>query len=66
MDANPSFVLYEAKAKHLSDAGYKLALWEEGQEWYWAWKNKQEAIVSTGSTTGATKAFALVTALEQI
>jgi hypothetical protein len=53
-------ILY-AKAALLSNMGFRLKLWQEGELWKWQW-NKGLA----GSTDAQSKEIALVFALESV
>jgi len=55
----------EAHAKRLGQRGYKLALWEDGNEWFWAWK-MGDVIVDQGHTDAKTKALAFWVAVQGI
>ena len=49
------------KCKLLSQMGYRLKMWQDGEFWRWQWNNG-----TTGSTNANSKAIALVFALETI
>ena len=49
------------KCKLLSNMGYRIRLWQDGNLWRWQWNNG-----ITGYTDADSKALALVFALETI
>ena len=49
------------KCKLLSQMGYRIRLWQDGNLWRWQWNNG-----TTGYTDADSKALALVFALETI
>lgn len=49
------------KCKMLSQMGYRIRLWQDGNLWRWQWNNG-----ITGYTDADSKALALVFALETI
>jgi hypothetical protein len=53
-------ILY-AKAALLSNMGFRLKLWQEGELWRWQWNNGL-----AGFTDANSKALALIFALETI
>jgi hypothetical protein len=54
-----NYKIAEAKARFMSNMGYRLKMWQDGELWRWQWNNG-----STGSTNANSKAIALVFALE--
>ena len=56
-----NYKMSEAKARLLSQMGYRLKMWQDGEFWRWQWNNG-----ITGYTDADSKALALVFALETI
>jgi hypothetical protein len=56
-----NYKMSEAKARLLSQMGYRLKMWQDGEFWRWQWNNG-----ITGHTDANSKAIALVFALETI
>jgi hypothetical protein len=56
-----NYKIAEAKARFMSNMGFRIKLWQDGELWRWQWNNG-----TTGSTNANSKAIALVFALETI
>lgn len=54
-----SYKIMEAKARFMSNMGFRIKLWQDGELWRWQWNTG-----TTGSTNANSKAIALVFALE--
>ena len=54
-----SYKIMEAKARFMSNMGFRIKLWQDGEFWRW-----QCNTGTTGSTNANSKAIALVFALE--
>ncbi len=63
-----TYAALEAKAKSLSQRGLRLALWQEGGNWHWAWEFTYEGniTISNGFTDAQPKPVALAFALMSI
>jgi hypothetical protein len=64
-----TYAALEAKAKSLSARGLRLALWQDGDLWYWQWATKiagEMRVIMEGNTTAAVKPVALAMALMSI
>jgi hypothetical protein len=54
-----NYKIAEAKARFMSNMGFRIKLWQDGELWRWQWNTG-----TTGSTNANSKAVALVFALE--
>jgi len=56
-----TYAILQAKACLLSNMGFRLKLWQEGELWKWQWNNGM-----AGFTDAQSKEIALMFALESV
>jgi hypothetical protein len=61
MNTPRTYAILQAKARLLSNMGFRLKLWQEGELWKWQWNNGL-----AGSTDAQSKEIALIFALESV
>jgi hypothetical protein len=61
MNQPRTYAILSAKASLLSNMGFRLKLWQDGELWRWQWNNGL-----AGFTDANSKALALIFALETI
>jgi len=61
MNTPRTYAILQAKACLLSNTGFRLKLWQEGELWKWQWNNGM-----AGFTDAQSKEIALMFALESV
>ena len=61
MNTPRTYAILQAKACLLSNMGFRLKLWQDGELWRWQWNNWP-----AGFTDAQSKEIALVFALESV
>jgi len=61
MNTPRTYAILQAKACLLSNMGFRLKLWQEGELWKWQWNNGM-----AGFTDAQSKEIALMFALESV
>jgi len=61
MNTPRTYAILQAKACLLSNMGFRVKLWQEGELWRWQWNNGM-----AGHTDAQSKEIALIFALESV